>query len=227
MERVEHLDSSKSLHILTGVLDLLAGACDSPVLDFEGDLSTTRLSTGGLSWFSRTGITVSMRLCINVINDIKSNRLVWLIRLGNYGNITFPSSEAISESRHCWAGVWDLAGVVTAGALCPAGSATHLPSRQLPSHHILPGRQPLPSRHPLPGRQPMQSLPVTCSWVGSLCRAQHTCRLESSSDARRAGDWMTVIVVNCSSRWRGQTVARDGEGRDLWSIVALGWWWWW
>ena len=75
LECVELLDSSKSLHLRTGVLDLLAGACDSPVLDVDGDLSTTCLSTVGLSWFSGNGITVSMRLCINNIIDIKSNGL--------------------------------------------------------------------------------------------------------------------------------------------------------
>ena len=201
LERVELLDSSKSLHLLTGVLDLLAGAWDSLVLAVEGDLLTTRLSTGALSAFSGSDITVSTRLCINVIIDIKSNRLVWLISLGNDGKITLPSSEENSGSRPCWAGVCDLAGVITAGAICSAGSAP-LPSRQLPSHHTLPGQQPCwviilcrVSNHCRvcrPGRV------VTCSWVGNLCQARHTCR----------------VVLRCWTSWR----LDDSNGPSLWLI---------
>ena len=88
LDRVELPDSSISLLLLTGVLDLLGGVWESLVLDVEGDLSTTLLSTEGLSWLSGTGMTVSMRHCINVIIDMKSRRLAWLIRLGSDGNNT-------------------------------------------------------------------------------------------------------------------------------------------
>ena len=117
LERVELLDSSTSLCLLTRVLDLLARVWESLVLDDEGHLLKTFPSTGGLSWLSGTGINVSMHLCIKVINDMKSRRLVWLIRLGSDGKIRLPSSEAITESCPCWPGVWDLAGVVPAGGL--------------------------------------------------------------------------------------------------------------
>ena len=252
LEHVELLESSKSLHLLTGVMDLLAGAWESLVLDIEGDLSTTLLSFGGLTWLSGTGITVSMRLCINVIIDIKSRKLAWLIRLGSGGKITLPSSDAITESCPCWSGVWDLAGVVPAGVLCPessssAGSATPAESS---------------SSVGLANTAESDGLTESSPVAESAASAGPVTPAESSSAAGRAGDWMTALVLFssgsgtavvksisrldtwddpgwsvasfswrlwwcCSGRDLWSTVARDEEGRDFWSTAALGWWWWW
>ena len=72
LEWVEHLVSSKSLYLLTG-------AWDSLVLYMDGDMSMNLLSTGGLSGFSGPDVSLSMRLCIMVIMNMKSRRLAWFI----------------------------------------------------------------------------------------------------------------------------------------------------
>ena len=104
---------------LTGVLDLLGRVWESPVLG---------ISTVGLFWVSETGITVSIRRCINVIIDIKSRRLAWLIHLGRDGKSILLSSKTMVESCPCWSGVWDLAGVIPAGVPWATGPAPHAKS---------------------------------------------------------------------------------------------------
>ena len=119
--RVELLDSSISLCLLTGVLDLLDGVWGSLVVG---------VSSVGLFWLSGTGINVSIWRCINVIINIKLRRLAWLIRLGRDGKITLPSSDIMVESCPCWSGVlkpsWSRPcwGTLTcwAGTPCRVGS---------------------------------------------------------------------------------------------------------
>ena len=131
------------------------------------------ISTGGLSGFSGPDISLSMRLCIMVIMNMKSRRLAWFVRLGSDVKIRLPSSDDGSWSRACWAGVCNPAEVTTAGMFCPAGSATLAASS---------------ARAESTGLAEPSSLAEPATSAGHVEPAE-------SSDAGRGGDWMTVMVI--------------------------------
>ena len=101
LQRVESLDSSKTLDRLTGVLGRRSGVLGG-VLDFRGGVSSS-LGVGvvdwaaGLTWVYGTAIYVSNLRCMNVHIDMKSSSWVWLIFLGIDGKMRPLTSDDKDE----------------------------------------------------------------------------------------------------------------------------------
>ena len=196
LDHVELLDSSISLCLLTGVLDLLGGVWESSVLG---------VSTVGLFWVSGTGITVSIQRCINIIIDMKSRRLAWLIRLERDGKSKLPSSEIMVEFCPCWSGVWNLAGVVPAGVPWPTGPAPSAETSAAESSRSAESATPAESSSCAGSASAAESSTTAGSstpaesWSSaesatSAESADPVTPAESSSTTGLGGDWMTVTV---------------------------------